>query len=64
MRGPIGKYFIRKGRIDEHAMLGLPAYEVNALVDGNTLEPTVELGSSLEGIEALVGFEEHFLREV
>lgn len=45
-------------------MLGLPAHEVNALVNGNTVEPTVELGNSLEGIEALVGFEEHFLREV
>ena len=45
-------------------MLRLPAHEIDALVDGDAVEPTVETRSLLEGVEALIGFEEDLLRQV
>lgn len=42
----------------------LPAHMINAAIDSNAIEPTVELRGVLVGVETLIGFEENLLREI
>lgn len=58
------KRFFAKRFIDEHMMFRLAAHVVNAAIDGDAVEPRVELGGAFEDVKALVGFEKHLLGEV
>ena len=50
--------------INEVAVFGLAAHVIDALVDGDSVEPAIKLRSLLKSGELLIRFEEYLLREV
>ena len=56
--------FLAERLVNEHAVFRLAAHVINALIHGDAVKPTVELGNSLESGEFLIGFEKDLLREV
>ena len=56
--------FIGYRLVAKHAMFRLPAHMINAAIDGNAIEPTVELRRLLEVLKTLIGFEEHVLANI
>ena len=53
-----------EGSVNEYAVFRLATHVIDALIHGDAVKPTVELGSSLESGKFLIRFEKNLLRQV
>ena len=58
------EHIIGYGLVTEKPTFRLPALMINAAIDGDAIQPTVELRSSLEISKPLICFEKNFLANI